>query len=63
MNPVIIKAIHMPDYSLELFKTPSDLYVVTHTNNLGQIENSSPMKDFNLASYMFELTLSEIVGQ
>lgn len=59
----LIKALNTSRYTIELFQTPSDSYVIKYRNNKNYATSfSEPMKDYKMASYMFDLKADELDG-
>jgi len=58
-----IKAIYMTRYTVELVEASSGDYVVVHYNGSTQgINYSEAIKDYNMASYLFDLKVDELSG-
>lgn len=59
----LIKAIHTSKYSVELFLTPSDQYIIQRSKTAyGLNVLSEPMRDFGVASMVFDVTVEELEG-
>lgn len=62
MENKLIKAVHTPRYSVELFLTPSDFYVINKSTSTTEPKVSEVLKDYNIASYLFDLAAEEFEG-
>jgi hypothetical protein len=59
----LIKALHTSRYSIELFETASNLYIIRYENpKNGVYRDSEAMKDFKMASWMFDVKVEELDG-
>lgn len=62
-NSKTIKSIMTKRYEAKLVLLPSDMYVVQQTNFGTEVTlNSAYIKDFKIASYLFDLTIDQLEG-
>lgn len=60
-HDTLIKGVSTNRYELELFETASGLYMV-RSQSLYGINDSEPVRDYKLASDLFELKYDELEG-
>jgi hypothetical protein len=61
-HDILIKAVHMPRYSVELYEVNTKYVIDVHQQDGKRIEMSSLFKDFNLISHIFDLTVERLEG-
>jgi hypothetical protein len=58
----IIKAYTTKRYTVELYETTGNSYIIKYENTYSEAQYSEILNDYNMASYMFELKIDELEG-
>jgi hypothetical protein len=59
-----IKAMFKPNFEVSLLRDADDIYVVEYKNSsYGETKQSENIRDFHLASYVFDVKVADMEGQ